>query len=408
MAPTNLDLTTGRVLSIDVFRGITIFVMVFVNELSSIRDIPWWMKHLPASTDGMTFVDLVFPAFLFIVGMSLPFAMQARARKGETMRQQIQHLLIRSIGLVVIGVMMVSTIGGYDAALMPISMPVWTLLMYLAVLLVWSQYPRHATAWVRMAAQGVGVLMLIVLAAIFRAPEGGLISPQWWGILGLIGWAYLLAGLVYLASRRVSHVRQQLLLLTVATMLFLLLFTWLATQAAPAGSVEPFTLLQRWAIENNTHTHSAIVLGGVMLSVLCYHPALAAQRMRNVIVFSALLGLLAFASWQWFPISKIWATPSWALMSAFCCTLLFALVFVVVDVLKVQRWCALFAPAAANPLLAYILPYMLGAAAAIAGWHIRPDAFDSGLAGIVWSLVFACVIVLFTAGLTRLGLKLKL
>ena len=55
-----------RILSIDTFRGITILIMVFVNELAGIRDIPQWMKHMPADADAMTFVDVVFPAFLLI------------------------------------------------------------------------------------------------------------------------------------------------------------------------------------------------------------------------------------------------------------------------------------------------------------------------------------------------------
>ncbi|ALZ76671.1 DUF5009 domain-containing protein [Rheinheimera sp. F8] len=407
MRTADLDLSAGRVLSIDVFRGITIFVMVFVNELSGISDIPWWMKHLPASTDGMTFVDLVFPAFLFIVGMSVPFAMQARARKGENSIQQFKHLLLRSLGLVIIGVLMVSTIGGFDEARMALSMPVWTLLMYLAVLLVWAQYPRQGTAIIRNVAQGSGVLVLLLLAWSFRGPDGSYISPQWWGILGLIGWAYLLAGSVFLISRRVSHVRLQLLVLGAAALCFLVLFALLDGQAASAGQAA-VGFIQHWAVENNSHTHTAIVLAGVMLSILCYHPALQAKRSRNLLVFAGLLGVLAFASWQWFPISKIWATPSWALFSAWFCTLLFVAVFVLVDLKGYQRWCRLFAPAAVNPLLAYILPYMLASAAAIAGATLRPVAFDTGVAGIFWSLAFAAVILLLTALLTRLGLKVKL
>ncbi len=407
MRTSELDLTAGRVLSIDVFRGITIFVMVFVNELAAIRDIPWWMKHLPASTDGMTFVDLVFPAFLFIVGMSLPFAMQARARKGEGALAQFRHLLVRSLGLVVIGVLMVSTIGGYDEAQMALSMPVWTVLMYLAVLLVWSQYPRHWSAVPRTLAQGAGVVLILALACSYRAPEGGYISPQWWGILGLIGWAYLLAGAVFLCSRRVSHVRQQLLLLSGVALLWLVLFALLAGQAAPAGQAAQ-GFWQLWAAENNSHTHTAIVLAGVILSILCYHPALRVNRVRNLVLYTVLLGMLAFVSWYWFPISKIWATPSWALFSAFFCSLLFLAVFVLVDIHQHQRWCTLFAPAAVNPLLAYILPYIIGAAAAIGGLRLRPAAFDAGSAGILWSLVFAVLILLLTALLTRAGLKLKL
>lgn len=403
-----LDLTAGRVLSIDVFRGITIFVMVFVNELSGILDIPWWMKHLPASTDGMTFVDLVFPAFLFIVGMSVPFAIQARQRKGESTAQQLQHLVLRGLGLIVIGVLMVSTIGGYDEALMPLSMPAWTLLMYLAVLLVWSQYPRHGNARLHQWAQGAGLLLILGLAVIYRGPEGSYISPQWWGILGLIGWAYLLAGAVFLLSRRLVHVRLQLLLLMLAALLFLLLFALLDGHAAIAGQSTQQTFLQLWAAENNSHTHAAIVLAGVILSILCYHPALAAQRWCLLGLYAAVLGALAFGSWHWFPISKIWATPSWALFSCFFCTLLFMVLYHWVDVKGYQRWCRLFAPAAANPLLAYILPSILAAAAALAGLTLRPAAFDHGVAGMIWSLLFAAAVVLLTAGLTRAGLKVKL
>ena len=66
--------------------------MVFVNELASIKDVPQWMKHMPADADAMTFVDLVFPAFLFIVGMSIPFALQQRLNKGDSFLQLQGHI----------------------------------------------------------------------------------------------------------------------------------------------------------------------------------------------------------------------------------------------------------------------------------------------------------------------------
>ena len=90
-----LALAARRILSIDVFRGMTIFTMVFVNELAGISDIPQWMKHYPAQVDGMTFVDLVFPAFLFIVGMSIPFATQARFSKGDSTQDVFKHVGLR-------------------------------------------------------------------------------------------------------------------------------------------------------------------------------------------------------------------------------------------------------------------------------------------------------------------------
>ena len=47
-----------RILSVDAFRGITILVMVFVNELAGIRDIPQWMKHVAADADAMKLLRL--------------------------------------------------------------------------------------------------------------------------------------------------------------------------------------------------------------------------------------------------------------------------------------------------------------------------------------------------------------
>ena len=59
-------LSTQRILSIDALRGITILVMIFVNELAGMRDIPQWMRHMPADVDAMSFVDVVFPGFLLL------------------------------------------------------------------------------------------------------------------------------------------------------------------------------------------------------------------------------------------------------------------------------------------------------------------------------------------------------
>ena len=55
-----------RIHSIDVFRAITMFLMIFVNDLWSLKDIPAWLEHTEAAEDGMGFADTIFPAFLFI------------------------------------------------------------------------------------------------------------------------------------------------------------------------------------------------------------------------------------------------------------------------------------------------------------------------------------------------------
>ena len=101
---------TERIESIDALRGITILVMLFVNDVAGVTGAPAWMKHVsPPDADGMTFVDVVFPAFFFIVGMAIPFSIGRRLERGESLWQTGRHILIRVLGLLVIGMLMVNT-----------------------------------------------------------------------------------------------------------------------------------------------------------------------------------------------------------------------------------------------------------------------------------------------------------
>jgi hypothetical protein len=393
----------NRVLSIDVFRGIIIFTMVFVNELAGIADVPQWMKHLPANVDGMTFVDLVFPAFLFIVGMSIPFAIQARTNKGDSALEIFTHIALRSLGLIVIGVFMVNTESGYDAAAMSISMPLWTLLMFIYVLLIWSNYPKTLSPVIALGAKLIGVAGLVMLWWLYKGPDNTGMTTQWWGILGLIGWAYLIAGTLFLITRQFAAPATQFFTLAFAALVLIALF--FALDKTPLAS---FPVLQTLGDANGNHTHAAIVLAGVILSQLFYLPDFAASKLKNYWVFTGVVALLAFASWQVSPISKIWATPSWALFSVFFCCLIFGAVYWLVDVKQQRAWTAFFEPSAINPLLVYILPYIVLSLCGILGFYLRPEFFNAGLAGILWSLFFACVIMGIGAGLTRMGLRVKL
>ena len=67
----------NRISSIDIMRGLTLVLMLFVNDLN-MNVAPAWLGHRAAEFDGMGLADWVFPGFLFIVGMAIPFAFSKR------------------------------------------------------------------------------------------------------------------------------------------------------------------------------------------------------------------------------------------------------------------------------------------------------------------------------------------
>ena len=98
----------NRIVSIDIMRGLTILLMLFVNDLN--MDIaPSWLGHMPADHDGMGLADWVFPGFLFIVGLSIPFAFSKRFSDGLSAVDNSRHIFIRSISLLIIGVLMLNS-----------------------------------------------------------------------------------------------------------------------------------------------------------------------------------------------------------------------------------------------------------------------------------------------------------
>jgi predicted acyltransferase len=101
--PTSPDAvaTTSRLLSLDVFRGITIAGMVLVNNPGSWEHIYWPLEH--AQWSGWTPTDLVFPFFLFIVGVSIALALGNRAERGGSKRDLYLKIIKRTLIIFAIG-----------------------------------------------------------------------------------------------------------------------------------------------------------------------------------------------------------------------------------------------------------------------------------------------------------------
>ena len=91
----------GRLLSLDVFRGMTIAGMILVNNAGNWKAVYWPLDH--AKWHGWTPTDLIFPFFLFIVGVSMVLSFASRRRRGASSAELLRHAIKRSIIIFTIG-----------------------------------------------------------------------------------------------------------------------------------------------------------------------------------------------------------------------------------------------------------------------------------------------------------------
>lgn len=106
---------TRRVTGIDVLRGVAIVGMILSGTISRNAELPAWLFHaqLPppdfqfnADLPGITWVDLVFPFFLFAMGLSFPFALGRLVEKGTGKGLIVQKTIFRSLKLFVFAVLL--------------------------------------------------------------------------------------------------------------------------------------------------------------------------------------------------------------------------------------------------------------------------------------------------------------
>src|SRR5512133_1617578 len=161
--------SSNRILSIDVMRGLTLVLMLFVNDLY-MPGVPAWLGHMKADFDGMGLADWVFPGFLFMVGMAIPFAIGGRISKGEANITISRHISIRTISLLIIGVLMLNS-GRVNAELTGMSKNLWAVLMYTGVFLVWNKYSDDPANFFTVT--GLKLLGMALLAfLVFRFKSG--------------------------------------------------------------------------------------------------------------------------------------------------------------------------------------------------------------------------------------------
>ncbi|MEE1944482.1 DUF5009 domain-containing protein [Pedobacter sp. KR3-3] len=385
-----------RILSIDVLRAITMFLMIFVNDVAGVDRIPKWIEHTAADYDGMGFSDLIFPAFLFIVGLSLPFAIKARLKKGDSYVAILFHIMLRALALIVMGFFHVN-MENYNGHVALLSYPVYMIILTIGFFLIWLDYPAKLAKGWKYGLMAFGIVVVAVMAYLYKGgsnehPRG--MEPSWWGILGIIGWAYLFAAMAYVITRG---------------KLWVLLPVFMAFALINITSHMNLLHADLWMIGDASSI--TLMLGGALASTL-YSWLVNRKKSDTLWWLFALAGTACIAfGFIIRPyaggISKIYSTPAWVFSCMGITWLMFELLILVVDVKDKKNWFSFIKPAGTSTLTCYLIPYLLYALFSLLDLNY-PHYFNYGTGGMIRSFFVAFLVIRIVAFLEKKGIRLKI
>ncbi|WP_395752680.1 hypothetical protein [Prosthecobacter sp.] len=333
-----------RLASFDAYRGIALFLiglheLLLLDEVAALHpDSPVWQfirfhtSHVPWS--GCSLHDLLMPSFVFLMGVSMVFSINARQARGDTRRQLTQHAVLRALGLIFLGIFIRSisrqmTLWTFDETLTQ---------MGLACL------PVFALAFCSMRARALACASFLLLHWLIYALHPILpphADPTAWNTPA--GWPHDFTGFF----AHWNHNRNAGWAFDV----------WLLNhfpRTAPyVGWLGGYTTL------NFIPTISSMILG-LIAGTWIKNNSTPVRRLVITGVAGILLGLgLHYGGIC--PIVKHLWTPAWVCLSGGICMLVLAGFHQLMDVQKHSRWAFLFIVIGMNPLAFYLMRHALEA-----------------------------------------------
>jgi hypothetical protein len=239
----------------------------------------------------------------------------------------------------------------------------------------------------------VAAMILVILIFIYRDPFGGYFQPRWWGILGLIGWTYLLCASIYL------YFRKSLTALIIASLSFVTLCI-----AGSNGLLGIFNEI----IPGNGCFH-AFTMFGLLLSLVFNRKI--EINVNKKLVYTVLIGIVfIIAGWctnKWWIISKLQATPPWLFYCSGISTLFYIFTFWLADLKNKSSWFNIIKPAGNATLTCYLVPSFLYAIFTLIALKL-PGFMTIGLIGILKCIIFSFLVIGITAILGKISIKLKI
>jgi predicted acyltransferase len=341
--------TSGRLLSLDVFRGATIAGMMMVNNPGAWNYIYPPFRH--AAWNGWTFTDLIFPFFLWIVGVAMTFSFSKRVEQGADRSKLLMHAFQRAVVIFAIGLFL----NGFPFGLLF----------------------GHQFSW-----------------AAIRIP----------GVLQRIGICYFIASLIVLYTGIVWQIRW--------TVIFLVVY-WILVKAVPvpgfgAGVLEPMGSLA-WYIDSTVlsgHTWSgapapgfdpegilstlpaiATTLFGVLTGHFIRSERTPEEKTAWMFVYGSALMFAGLVMDNWLPINKNLWTSSYTVFMAGIALNIFAMCYWLIDVKGSKGWTKPFQIYGLNAISMFALAGLIGRLTTI--WKVSgPDGSLISLKTWYYQLLF--------------------
>ena len=327
-----MSLTNKRIASIDILRGITIAGMVLCANIGYYSNLPAWMFHAqtPPPTygfnpevAGITWVDLVFPFFLFAMGAAFPFALRKRMERGESKLSIVGGLVKRWLILTVFALILGNAYSAGSAA-----QPEWVIQIFKIVLwvslflaLVRVKAPESATGLKKHLGAAVnlaGVALIVLLAVIFTKCFGLELS-LWTSdiIIMILAVMAIWGGVLWMLTKDNIRLRWLVILLIAA-------FKALDSYAPAALEFVPSCSAIGWFFSWDWLQYLLIILpASVIGDMILNH-----SRSGEALVIDkqgAIAGAVAFAA----VVVQLWGLFTRNVLADFCISAALAVVFVV-------------------------------------------------------------------------------
>ena len=319
---TSPEQTTGRLLSLDVFRGATIAGMMLVNNPGD-----WGYVYAPfrhAAWNGWTYTDTIFPFFLWIVGVAMTFSFAKRMERGDDRKKLALHVFQRSAIIFLIGLLLngipFGLVFGHQFSFSTMRIPgvlQRIALCYLVTGLIVLNTDWKTQGWIT-----AGILAFYWLALAFIPIPGygaGVLEPT-----GNLCW--------YLDSNLLSG------------------HTW---SGAPVPGFDPEGMFSTLPAIGTT-------LFGVLTGHLLRSEKGREEKLIRMFVYGNILLLAGILIDNWLPINKNLWTSSYAIFMAGLALNVLGVLYWIIDVRKKQRWSQPFAIYGLNAITVFFLAGLFG------------------------------------------------